>query len=110
MDCKAFVVPTEHLAAVALGNVLMLMDSCLLLAGCLAWASVYPLDVIKSRMQAHPSRLGPGAWMRFGRDIYREGGMAAMYRGVKPTLARAFVMDALTFVGYTNVLRFLSSS
>jgi hypothetical protein len=77
--------------------------------GCLAWTSVYPLDVIKSRMQAHPSRLGPGAWISFGREIYHEGGARAFLRGIKPTLARAFVMDALTFVGYTNVLRVLST-
>ena len=70
---------------------------------------MYPLDVIKSRMQAHPGRLGPGAWVRFGREIYRDGGLGAFVRGIKPTLARAFVMDALTFVGYTNVLRLLST-
>ena len=77
-------------------------------AGCLAWASVYPLDVIKSRMQAHPSHLGPGAWMRFGTALYAEGGAASCYRGLTPTLSRAFVMDAVTFAGYTNVMRWLS--
>ena len=70
---------------------------------------MYPLDVIKSRMQAHPNKLGPGAWMLYGREIWSEGGLAGLYRGVRPTLARAFMQDALTFVGYTNVLRWMSS-
>jgi solute carrier family 25 carnitine/acylcarnitine transporter 20/29 len=70
---------------------------------------VYPLDVIKSRIQAAPKRDGHHNWIHYGQAIYREGGLAAMFRGIKPTLARAFVMDAVTFVGYTNVLRWLTS-
>ncbi|GAX73773.1 hypothetical protein CEUSTIGMA_g1224.t1 [Chlamydomonas eustigma] len=77
-------------------------------AGCLAWISVYPLDVIKSRIQAAPKHDSHLNWIHYGQAMYREGGLAAMFRGIKPTLARAFVMDAITFVGYTNVLRWLT--
>ena len=78
-------------------------------AGCIAWLSIYPLDVIKSRMQgaAGSSATRGKTWLHYARDIWSEGGMRGMWRGIGPTLARAFVMDAVSFLGYTNVLRLL---
>lgn len=74
--------------------------------------SIYPLDVIKSRMQADTvtSSNRSHTFMHYARVIYREGGSAALWRGIQPTLARAFVMDAVSFLGYTNMLRLLKDA
>lgn len=67
-----------------------------------------PWQVIKSRMQANMrSADGGRTWLDYGRDVLKEGGWRAFTRGMAPTLVRAFIMDAASFLGYTYSLRAL---
>lgn len=70
-------------------------------AGFSFWASVYPVDVIKTRIQtdsdARPKYKG---MMDCTRQILRKEGWAAMYRGVGPCLARSMPANAVTFLVY----------
>ncbi|GBF97772.1 mitochondrial arginine transporter [Raphidocelis subcapitata] len=69
------------------------------LAGMLAWLSVYPLDLIKSRIQAQPAAASQyaGAWDCAVRSFREEGGAAVFTRGLGATLGRAFVVNAAIF-------------
>ncbi len=60
------------------------------LSGMIMWATVYPIDVAKSRIQTS----WPGSTRDVGlisqlRNMYREGGRRVMYAGLAPTLIRA---------------------
>lgn len=74
------------------------------LAGALAWALVYPLDLLKCRMQAR--RLPLRAVLLQA----RAEGPLALFRGLRATLYRAFIVNAAIFYGHGAVLRALRSS
>lgn len=79
------------------------------IAGVITWASIYPLDVIKTRLQAQDagaaqrnessallqsSARRKGA-MQIGREIFRTEGAGAFYRGLGICSARAFIVNAV---------------
>mmetsp|Transcript_35954 Transcript_35954/g.93548 ORF Transcript_35954/g.93548 Transcript_35954/m.93548 type:complete len:277 (-) Transcript_35954:158-988(-) len=66
-------------------------------AGVITWASVYPIDVIKSRIQTGRE------WNI--REMWRSG---ALYRGALPCLIRAFPVNAVTFFVYNNTKKLLN--
>ncbi|PNY30010.1 Mitochondrial basic amino acids transporter [Tolypocladium capitatum] len=85
------------------------------LAGIVTWASVFPLDVIKTRVQTQPwspapeaSPLMPGrppALGRLGalqvaREAFREGGLRVFFRGLTVCSIRAFVVNAVQWAIY----------
>jgi Mitochondrial carrier protein len=74
------------------------------LAGCLAWASIYPLDVVKCRMQ------GQRQSMLQVLSRLRAEGPHAFVRGMRATLYRAFLVNAAVFYGYEVASQALSSS
>jgi solute carrier family 25 carnitine/acylcarnitine transporter 20/29 len=79
------------------------------IAGVITWASIYPLDVIKTRLQAQDvgatqrnesSALLQNSARRQGatqiaREIFRTEGAGAFYRGLGICSARAFVVNAV---------------
>ncbi|KAI9178954.1 hypothetical protein H9P43_005616 [Blastocladiella emersonii ATCC 22665] len=79
-------------------------------AGVLSWASIYPLDVVKSRIQvsepavgSHRTGLVMGAAREaagVSRDMWRAEGWRVFVRGMQPTLLRAFFVNAVTFATY----------
>lgn len=88
------------------------------LAGCLSWLSIFPLDVIKSRMQSTP-QLYSSTWdcvqkiyaegspllsrhseTTEGTPLLRTGGISLFWRGVGVTMFRAFIVNAVTFFTY----------
>ena len=77
------------------------------LAGCCAWMSIYPLDVIKARMQGARDHDRSRTWMHYARGIQRESGTGGFFRGLGPTLTRAFVMDSVAFLSLTTVLKLI---
>lgn len=76
-------------------------------AGYSMWLTVYPIDVIKSRLQTDGFGNGEGQ----GRRVYTsaldcfkktlaEGGVKALFRGFSPVLVRAAPANAATFLCY----------
>ncbi|KAI1608436.1 MC family mitochondrial carrier protein [Exophiala viscosa] len=80
------------------------------IAGVITWVSIYPLDVIKTRLQTepawHPERQGllpaDGAVrhraptsLDVAREIWRSGGIGGFYRGVGICSLRAFFVNAI---------------
>ncbi|XP_062189456.1 mitochondrial arginine transporter BAC2-like [Phragmites australis] len=79
------------------------------LAGVASWVCCYPLDVVKSRLQAQtfPPRYR-GVVDCFRRSI-REEGLPVLWRGLGTAVARAFVVNGAIFSAYELALRFLAS-
>lgn len=71
-------------------------------AGALSWLVVYPVDVIKSRIQANVRFNSMSECVRLS---YSEEGMSVFMRGVGPTLVRAFPTNAVTFAVVTWTLK-----
>lgn len=70
-------------------------------AGFSFWATVYPVDVIKTRLQTDSdTRPRYKGMLDCSRQIVQKEGWAAMYRGVGPCLARSMPANAVTFVVY----------
>jgi hypothetical protein len=81
------------------------------LAGVVAWASIFPIDVIKSRVQASPSvavrdealrttpvdRLPGVTAVAVARRAWREEGARAFRKGMGATLWRAFLVNGVIF-------------
>jgi len=82
------------------------------IAGCITWASVYPLDTVKTRYQTQSmSNLDERKPLIAGerrytstlhciKDTLRQEGLSGMYRGIGITMVRAFIVNAVTFYGY----------
>ena len=84
------------------------------LAGCASWFSIYPFDVIKSNIQI--CRGGVGAdkellsTFGMGRHLLKMHGAGIFIRGLGPTLARAFPVNAATFYLNERLKSFLNVS
>ena len=73
------------------------------IAGSTSWATVFPIDVIKSRQQA---ALGiPDTVFQTGRKVVAESGVAGLFRGVVPCVVRGFPANGALFLGVTMTQR-----
>ncbi|KAF7729631.1 hypothetical protein EC973_004004 [Apophysomyces ossiformis] len=72
-------------------------------AGIVAWCSTYPADVIKTRIQSEPNRYK--GFIDCLRHCYKEEGYRIFFRGLTPTILRAFPSNAATFMAYTWTMR-----
>lgn len=74
------------------------------LAGMATWASVFPLDVVKTRLQTQAWGGAAGARRRGALAVAREalgqGGVAALFRGFTVCSLRAFVVNAVQWGVY----------
>lgn len=81
------------------------------LAGSLSWLVCYPMDVVKSRLQAQgaggvrPQYLGI---MDCIRTSAQQEGMQVFWRGLNASLARAFLVNGAIFSAYEMSLRYLN--
>ncbi|PWN30496.1 mitochondrial carrier [Jaminaea rosea] len=67
-------------------------------AGMAMWSIAIPPDVIKSRLQGAPAGTYKG-FLDCTRQIIAKDGMAGLFRGFAPAMARAFPANAATFLG-----------
>ncbi|KAI7870952.1 mitochondrial carrier domain-containing protein, partial [Spinellus fusiger] len=74
--------------------------------GIVAWCSTYPADVIKTRIQSEPYRYK--GFFDCLRQCYREEGYRILFRGLTPTILRAFPSNAATFTAYTWTMNLLT--
>lgn len=77
-------------------------------AGCLAWVSVMPLDVVKNRYQSDTKKM-----FKDPRDCalktYRQGGIKMFFRGGLVTCLRAFPVNAIEFMVFAQTLKYFES-
>ncbi|KAI9307657.1 mitochondrial carrier domain-containing protein [Cunninghamella echinulata] len=69
------------------------------MAGIGAWCSTYAADVVKTRIQSEPHRYKNT--LDCFKQCYREEGWRVFFRGLSPTIVRAFPSNAATFMAYT---------
>ncbi|XP_072744149.1 mitochondrial basic amino acids transporter [Anoplolepis gracilipes] len=74
------------------------------LAGTASWIISYPVDVIKSRIQAESSNRYSGALDCLKKSVRAEG-YSCLYRGLNSTILRAFPTNAATFAVVTWIFR-----
>lgn len=82
------------------------------LAGVASWVSSYPLDVIKTRLQAQSQSSLPkytGIVDCFRKSV-KEEGPRVLWRGLGTAVARAFVVNGAVFSAYEISLRCLYNS
>jgi hypothetical protein len=78
------------------------------LAGSLAWMSIMPLDVIKSRMQAD---LSEKVTVRgLFTNIFQKEGARGLFKGTAPVLIRGFLVNSVTLCFYIQTLHFLNGN
>ncbi|QQP49611.1 Mitochondrial ornithine transporter 2, partial [Caligus rogercresseyi] len=70
------------------------------------WIFVFPMDVIKSRIQV---RGVSTSILRTGVDIIRDEGIRQMYRGVSAALLRSFPSTGALFLTYETSNRALKA-
>ncbi|WQF85180.1 Putative mitochondrial carrier domain superfamily [Colletotrichum destructivum] len=94
------------------------------LAGIVTWASIFPLDVIKTRVQTQAFEASSSAEaspllgargsqqemrkrtgaIQVAREAYREGGVRVFFRGLTICSVRAFVVNAVQWAVYEWVM------
>lgn len=83
---------------------------CGALAGIMGWVTIYPLDVLRTRIMsgltASPPE-GSGLVLRAARECYQEGGLRAFHRGIVPTLFRAAPVAGVVLPVYDAVYAWL---
>uniref|UniRef100_A0A6P7G0P8 Mitochondrial basic amino acids transporter n=1 Tax=Diabrotica virgifera virgifera TaxID=50390 RepID=A0A6P7G0P8_DIAVI len=74
------------------------------MAGVISWIIPYPLDVLKSKIQVDTSKQFSGVYDCFKQTVNTEG-YRSLFRGMTPTLIRAFPVNAVTFFVVTWTMR-----
>jgi len=80
-------------------------------AGYALWAVIYPIDMIKSRMQT--DGFSPSTGQKYKstidcvRTVWRTEGAGAFVRGLTPTLIRSPFANGATFLGFEMAMRAL---
>mmetsp|Transcript_33283 Transcript_33283/g.43891 ORF Transcript_33283/g.43891 Transcript_33283/m.43891 type:complete len:314 (+) Transcript_33283:69-1010(+) len=78
-------------------------------AGVANWMVAIPPDTVKSRLQTAPEGKYPGGFMDVYRELMKNEGIGALYRGVAPVMVRAFPANAACFFGVEVSRSFLTS-
>jgi solute carrier family 25 carnitine/acylcarnitine transporter 20/29 len=81
-------------------------------AGSFAWAVVYPVDLIKSRIQSlplHTPSSERSLWY-VTKKVVQTGSWSALYRGLGITLVRAFSVNGIIFPIYEVTLAMLTNA
>lgn len=76
------------------------------LAGTIAWATILPIDYVKSRIQASQGAQS-GSFVSVFSDTLRKQGLRQMYAGFGAVCVRAFTANAALFWGYEQTKRCL---
>jgi hypothetical protein len=67
------------------------------------WMCIYPLDVIKCRLQADLTRARYASFAQCAMDTYHAGGVRAFWVGLQLTLARSIFLACLTLPMYDTL-------
>ena len=75
-------------------------------SGMVVWGPVYPIDVVKTRIQACKSSTPDGTWRCFQKILTSEG-VGGLFRGFSTTMVRAVPVNAITFLVFEQVQKCL---
>ncbi|XP_014770350.1 mitochondrial carnitine/acylcarnitine carrier protein isoform X1 [Octopus bimaculoides] len=78
-------------------------------AGLVNWSLALPADVVKSRIQIAPIENQNLRIKDVFKQLWKEGGIQALYKGTTPVLTRAFVGNAACLLTYEIVVRVLNT-
>lgn len=84
-----------------------------LISGAMGPLSNAPIDTIKTRLQKTPAEEGQNAWSRvaaIGRDMFKQEGFHAFYKGITPRIMRVAPGQAVTFTVYEYLKGVLENS
>ncbi|KAI0801153.1 mitochondrial carrier [Fomes fomentarius] len=79
------------------------------LASFVYWVNAIPADNIKNRMMATPHTLPRPSFTQTARQIFAEAGYRGFFRGLGPTLLRAFPVNASALYVYEGLMRLLGA-
>lgn len=71
------------------------------------WGSIYPIDVVKTKIQIWDGEGAKPSLLRVAKNTFKQDGIGAFYRGIGPTLIRAFPANASIFLAYEYTKDFL---
>ncbi|XP_065681616.1 mitochondrial basic amino acids transporter isoform X1 [Hydra vulgaris] len=82
------------------------------LAGTISWAVCYPVDVLKTLIQAdgHLPHSERKSMMCYAKNLYIQGGFSAFTRGINTTLLRAFPVNAVVFYTVSLITKKLNAN
>ena len=73
-------------------------------SGVVGWTVIYPIDVVKNRIQAQVVSSGTKAqWLKVAQVLYLQGGLAAFYRGWSVMVVRALPVSSIALPTYDIV-------
>lgn len=78
------------------------------IAGACFWTSVFPTDVVKSRVQTASARAGkPENIFKIIYTIFQKEGFRTLYKGLGPAVIRSFPANGALFLAYEGTERLL---
>jgi len=76
------------------------------IAGCASWIPIFPFDVVKSRIQSETSlQRRYTSFFHCFIECYKEGGISIFFRGILPSMIRAFMCHGAVFLGYEATVK-----
>lgn len=75
------------------------------IGGICLWTSIFPFDVVKSRIQIESSTESMTSVLK---KVLRKEGVRGLYKGLTPTLLRTFPSTGALFVAYENTKYYLT--
>lgn len=79
------------------------------LAGVISWSAIIPFDVVKSRLQADVDKKIYKTFLDCVIKSYKESGVKVFYRGIGVTCLRAFPVNAVTLMVYSEYMKFFNA-
>ncbi len=76
------------------------------LTGAVVWTFMFPIDVVKSKMQADRARSGPSAWA-VARQHWAAEGAAGFFKGWSAAMTRSLPAHAVVLATYTKIMQLL---
>ena len=77
------------------------------LSGAIGWFVSFPLDSVKGIIQAAPLHQPPRRAIEVARKVLDNKGLWGLYRGLAPSITRAFVVSSVRFSAYEVVMSVL---